>query len=131
MDSERISITGVLNESLASKYFYDESESPTLGHLHALLKVAHGQAIPKDVERANLDAAIRHRGTLRKAINVWNDQVMSGLGEQTTTKFLAFTILLDTIALSYGSILVNPQDRKALILKAVDMTEKKIDPSHN
>ena len=48
---KRISITGVPNESLSDRYFFDESESPTLGHLHALLNVANGKVIPEDIKQ--------------------------------------------------------------------------------
>lgn len=127
----RISITGVPGESLAGKYFYDESESPTLGHLHALLNVANNKPITDEIKRAILDSASRHKSTLKKAVEQWNGNVRIGLGEHAIAKFLAFSVLLDTITLSYGSELVDPQDRKMLILKAVDLAERSINISRN
>ena len=127
----RISITGVPNEFLSGRYFFDENESPTLGHLHALLNVAYGKLIPENIKMATLEVANRHQDTLEREIDQWNKEVILGLGEGTITRFIAFSILCDAMALSYGSELVNPRDRKMLILKAVDLAERSIHISRN
>src|SRR3989344_4654229 len=128
---QRISITGVPNESLSGRYFFDENESPTLGHLHALLNVANGKLITGEIEEAILDTASRHKPTLKKEVDEWNREVGLGLGEQALAKFLAFSILLDAIALSYGSRLVDPHDRRMLILSAVNQAGQVTTPSRN
>ena len=127
----RISITGVPNESLSGRYFFDESESPTLGHVHALLNVAKGRTISEEVKRATLDVATRHKETLERAVDQWNTDVTLGLGELITSRFLAFSNLCDAMALSYGTILTKSVERKKLILKAVNLAEKSINISRN
>lgn len=66
---QRITITGNPNESLSSRYFPGDSESPTIGQLHALVKVANGMAIPEDIKQATLDTAIRFKDNLEKVID--------------------------------------------------------------
>jgi len=120
---QRLSITGNPNESLSSRYFPGDSESPTIGQLHALVKVANGMTIPEDIKQATLDTAIRFREHLEKVIDKWNSDIQLGLGEYEYTRIIGFNLLCDSMALSYGSELISPISRKILIHRAVKAAE--------
>jgi hypothetical protein len=127
---ERYSLTSLPNESLSTRYYPERPESPTLGHLHALLAVANGYPIDEEVKQAVLNSASRFGEHLERAIDSWNRQAsrFPEIRDERMRK-LAFHILQDAMILSYGSPDVDPEERRKLIKGAIELLNTNISPN--
>lgn len=127
---ERIYLTGLPHESLSAKYYPDRAESPTLGHLHALIAVANGYEIADDIKRAVMKSAHRYEENLERAIDTWNKQILitPDFAKEEKIRTLCFKVLQDAMILSYGS-LDNPEERRRLIMGAIELLNTNISPN--
>lgn len=128
---ERISLSGLPHESLSARYYPDKPESPTWGHLYVLTAVANGYAIADDIKQAVMKSALRYEVNLENTIDTWNKQVskLPELVKYKGFRTLGFRVLQDAMILSYGSLDANPEERRRLLMGAIELLNTNISPN--
>ena len=117
LPKERLTLTGLPYESLNARFYPDNPESPTFGHLQALTAVANGRPIDEDVKEAVIKSAIRYGDHLERAIDGWNKQVLliQDPVKINALRQLSFKVMEDAMTLSYGLLAGDPKERRKLI----------------